>query len=265
MNKTGPQAVYLFCFARSSLLTGIEGNGVDGASPLFLLPFQDVVAVVSVISAEESLGYSTEDRMHDLAWVGPRVCRHEEVIERVMRSSPVLPVGLGTIFASIESVENRLKEHHHSVAVFLEHVSDKDEWAVKGLLNRAAAEETHFNRLLSTQKERLSPSPGTRYLQEQRLRAAAVTALNRSLQQITLNLADDLGRTAADTRTRKVLHREAGEDDRDMITNWAFLVARDSIEDFRTRIDGANRQWAADGLSFEVSGPWPPYSFCPSL
>ena len=40
----------------------------------------------------------------DLAWVAPRVCRHEAVIEEAMRQSPVLPARFATLFQTIASL-----------------------------------------------------------------------------------------------------------------------------------------------------------------
>jgi hypothetical protein len=53
--------------------------------------------------------------------------------------------------------------------------------------------------------------------------------------------------------------------DMDMLRNWAFLVPRNSVKDFKTRIEHANTDHIEQGLFFQLSGPWPPYSFCVSL
>ena len=50
-----------------------------------------------------------------------------------------------------------------------------------------------------------------------------------------------------------------------MILNWAFLVPRNVTADLCARIDRANAECTDFELVFELSGPWPPYSFCPIL
>jgi hypothetical protein len=62
-----------------------------------------------------------------------------------------------------------------------------------------------------------------------------------------------------------VLSREVTGMDKDMVLNWAFLVPRKAVADFRTRIEQANAEHDRQGLVFQLSGPWPPYSFCPAL
>jgi hypothetical protein len=261
-----PKAIYLFCFARSSLLPTIEGTGLDDQNPLFLQRFLDIAAVASTVCPGEFCGPSAETRMQDLSWVGPRACRHEEVVEQAMRHSPVLPARFGTIFSSLENLEKRLREHHGAISEFLDQVVDKEEWAVKGLLDRAKAKEELLSFFLAREARRLaSLSPGMRYFQEQRILAGVEKELNGWLKEVCKEMANDLDHCAQNFCERRVLSRGATRENRDMLWNWAFLVPRSMVGEFRARIDRANADHAQRGLVFELSGPWPPYSFSPSL
>ena len=62
---------------------------------------------------------------------------------------------------------------------------------------------------------------------------------------------------------RRILACEAPEAGREMVLNWALLLPAAKVNDFRARVGRANAEHQLDGLGFEVSGPWPPYSFCP--
>ncbi|MFZ2446999.1 MAG: GvpL/GvpF family gas vesicle protein [Syntrophobacteraceae bacterium] len=265
LDNIDSEAIYLYCFASSTLVSTVEGVGVDGRNPVFLLPYRDVVAVAGFVSREEFGGHAAEDRMRELAWVGPRACRHEEVVERVLLHSPVLPVRFGTIFDSQESLEDRLKRHHDAIRGFLGTVSGKDEWAVKGLLDRARAVEQSFKNTREARSGELPPSPGALYLEEQRMRAACQKDLNRSLEEVCRSVTDDLSCVAVDWSMRKTLTREAMGGEKDMVLNCAFLVPRDAVSDFCARVRAVNDECAVPNLFFELSGPWPPYSFCPSL
>jgi hypothetical protein len=64
---------------------------------------------------------------------------------------------------------------------------------------------------------------------------------------------------------RRILSRELSGAATEMVLNWAFLLPRMAVADFRRRVERANAQPQLKGLTFEVSGPWPPYSFCPVL
>jgi hypothetical protein len=51
----------------------------------------------------------------------------------------------------------------------------------------------------------------------------------------------------------------------EVVLNWAFLVDEPSLPAFRDEIHRANRDNAAIGLAFSLTGPWPPFSFAPAL
>jgi len=266
MKNESSESIYLYCLARSNLLQFIDGTGVDGKNPLFLQNFRDIAAVISMVSLSEFCGQSAESRMQDLSWIGPRACRHEEVVQQVLRHSPVLPATFGTIFSSIESFKKCLETNYYTILSFLDKVADKEEWSVKGLIDKSKAKEIVYYNTLAKEAECLaSLSPGMRYFQEQRIQSKIEKELNGWLKDICIRIENDLNRYASDFYERKTLPRGVTGNDMDMILNWAFLVPRGSVEDFRARIDLANTDHTHQGIVFKLSGPWPPYSFCLSL
>ena len=49
------------------------------------------------------------------------------------------------------------------------------------------------------------------------------------------------------------------------LLNLALLLAADRVGDMRTGVDKLATEHSRKELHLEVSGPWPPYSFCPML
>ena len=261
-----PHGLYLFCLARFSLLPPLKGKGLDGQSPVKVAAFQDIAAVWSPVSLEEFCGPTAAERMGDLAWIGPRVIRHQEVVAGVMRYSPVLPARFGTIFSSKANLDKVLRRHHDTVAGFLERLTGQEEWAVKGMLDRAGAKEKLIARLLDQEADRLGAlTPGKRYFQEQRLRSGCDGKLEHWLKEVCQELLTGLRIYAPDLRKRRLLSREVTGSDKDMVLNWAFLVPEKAVPGFRARVQAANLRYGQWGLGFECTGPWPPYSFSPTL
>jgi hypothetical protein len=183
-----------------------------------------------------------------------------------MRHSPVLPVRFGTIFASLANLEKVLQRHSGTIGEFLERLTDQEEWAVKGMLDRSGAREKLFSLKLAQEGESLTAlSPGKRYFEEQRLRAASDQELKRWLQKVCREVWISLQDYAAEVQERRRLSRETTGSDQDMIWNWALLIPRQAVGDFQARIQDVNAQYAPRGLRLNVTGPWPPYSFCPAL
>ena len=262
------QGLYLFCLARLSCLPTLPlgGLGLDGRSPLQVTGFRDLAAVWTPVSLDDFCGPEAAERLQDLTWIGPRVIRHQEVVAEVMRRSPVLPARFGTIFSSAANLERVLHQRHDTIALFLEHLMDQEEWAVKGMLDRPTAKERLFFLKLAQEAPRLEAlSPGKRYFEEQRLRAACDQESSRWLQSVLRELWTDLRQYTAEVRKRRLLSREVTGSDKDMVFNWAFLLPARSVEGFQARVREANALYYDRGLVLEATGPWPPYSFCPAL
>ena len=263
-----PQGLYLYCLARRDRLppSPLLGQGLDGLNSLAVAIFQDLAAVWSPVPVEDFCGPEAEERLRDLTWIGPRVIRHQEVVAGLMRHSPVLPARFGTIFASLANLEKVLQRHHDTIAGFLKRITDQEEWAVKGLLDRHGAQEKLFSLNLAREAESLEAlSPGKRYFEEQRLRAAGNQELQRWLQKVCREVWTDLRNCAADARERRLLSREVTGSDQDMVWNWALLVPEKAVPGFKARLRDANARYAGHGLVLECTGPWPPYSFTPAL
>ncbi len=258
-------ALYLYCLARPGALAAIGGPGVDGERPLELIPFRDVVAVVSAVGVDDFLGPPAEARMRDLAWVGPRACRHEAVVERAMRSSPVVPARFATLFSSRESLATWLETHYDAISRALDRFADSEEWAVKGTLDRSKAEARFLAAALARQEGALSSSPGRRYFEERRIQAGIGQELDAWLKEVSAGIARALLEHAVEFREREVVSGGAPDEAGARILNWAFLVSRSRVDDFRARTQRVNAEHAEHGLVLDLSGPWPPYSFCPSL
>ena len=98
------------------------------------------LAPFTVRSSWESLQESLRKQTcRSLTWLGPRVCRHEYVIEHIMSQAPVLPARFATLFSSLDSLEQFLVEHRVAIAGFFTELGEKQEWAVKGLLGSSPA------------------------------------------------------------------------------------------------------------------------------
>jgi hypothetical protein len=257
-------AIYLFCFARRQRLPVLETACLDLQHPVSLWPFKDIIAVLGTSSIDDFCGPEADNRMKDLAWIGPRACRHEQVVEEVMRHSQVFPARFGTIFSSLNALEKLLDAHYDEILRFLDKAAGKEEWAVKGLLNRAQARIGFSALMLSREEGRLaSLSPGKRYLSEKRIKNSADRELNSWLKEVIKGIGNELCLYSFEFCERKVLSLDSEKTD--IVLNWAFLVARKSADDFRAGIERANEQNDRQGLLLQLSGPWPPYSFLPSL
>ncbi len=238
-------------------------KGVDNPKP-FIWRDQDIAAVLSRVATEEFCGPAAESNLKDLAWICPRVCWHQVVVDQVVPFGPILPARFGTLFSSLQSLAGFLQEHREIIGRFLDRVTDQDEWAVKGRLDLAHSEEGN-GEALPAQIGHTPSSPGLAYLQTRRLKIQAKQELNQRLTEACNSVERELTSLASEFRRLRVFASETTAANFETIVNWAFLLPKTAVPEFRTRIDRANAKHSQFGLSIELSGPWPPYSFCPSL
>ena len=286
MNEDSNSAFYLYGFTRSDLMPNgtasqppqtasilpsapgtriVDVAGIDEQRPPFLWGHGDLTAILSLVAREEFCGPVADANLQDLAWVGPRVCQHQAVLEQAMHLAPILPARFGTLFSSIEALDRFMDQHRAAIAGFLERVAGQEEWAVKGLLDRARAEDALCRQMLAKDQAPLASSPGLAYMQEQRLRIKAKQELEDWLTEECSALLEELTPLASETCQRQVVSREATGADHEMVLNWAFLVPKRSAAELKKQVEQVNASQALSGLTFALSGPWPPFSFCPAL
>lgn len=261
------QGVYLFCFARASAARDIAVAGLGGSDPVSTLEAGDAAAVFCAVSLADFQGELAERNLNDPAWVVPRACEHERVIEAVMTRSPVLPARFGSVFASKDALEAFLADRHPEISKFLESVADKEEWGLKAFVDAHKAGERLLlsEPTLVKQFERLAESPGTRYFQERRLRAEVTRHAEVWSCQMAEEIQSELAADAVSVCPLPILPRSFSERPDDMVLNCAVLLASRRVADFRYRAETLSARLGQHGVTIELSGPWPPYSFCPTL
>jgi gas vesicle protein GvpL/GvpF len=280
MNPTKGEVFYLYGITRGALMPATLFQapapswqtaawsssfleGVDKPKP-FIWRDQELATVLSRVAAVEYCGPAAEANLQDLAWISPRVCWHQAVVEQVLPFGPILPARFGTLFSSLEILAGFLQEHRQAIGHFLERVTDQEEWSVKGRLDLARSRQ-HHEGVQTAQADKRPLSPGLAYLQARRLKMQAKQETNQRLAEDCDSVERELTSLASEVRRLRVLNSETPASDFETIANWAFLLPKTAVPEFRMRIDRANNQQSPCGLSIELSGPWPPYSFCPSL
>jgi hypothetical protein len=233
--------------------------------PLSHENFRDVTAVVRTVSLDDYIGLSADERLQDLAWVGPKALRHEQVIEEVMQYSPVLPARFGTLFSTRDSLLELVENNYVEIDRFLTHISDKEEWAVKCAFSRSSAKKRLLDEKLAVMSENLQAmAPGLRYFKERQITAEVDKGLSRWLAGVCGAVERELKALSADSEKRSVI--KALEDGTmEVVANWAFLVNEYAVQTFEAAIVRWNEKLSEQGIILKCSGPWPPYTFSPTL
>jgi hypothetical protein len=258
--------IYLFCLAQTGPVDHFEGTGITGTEHLVLKDFSGVTAVFCEVPEDDFSGESAEIRLQDLAWIGPRAIRHDQIIEEVMQYSPVFPAPFGSLFSSEKRLGSMIQSNIDAIREFLDHTANKEEWSVKGLVCKSKVLDEILIGKLRAVSGTLSSSPaGMRYFKERQMRSEAEKELSGKVKAACSTVGENLLACSESFRQRKNISFGKAESDKQLVVNWAFLVDHSRISYFLDQVKHANSDYQARGLAFECSGPWPPYSFCPSL
>lgn len=259
---------YLYCCSLATEPFSLQEKSMEGENNVFRLSHRDLSAVVSCVPLAVYSEKALNENLKDLEWLTPRVKRHEQVIKAAMPFGPVIPVRFCTLYKSRARILEVLRNQYEPFRVFLDFVQDKEEWGVKIYMVEEAGEELvqKTNPVLRALDDRLSAaSIGESYFLRKRREQILREEVERSIEALTEEIYAQLSSlSVADQRNRELDRRATGRVE-EMICNAAFLLAKEKVGEFVEGLDRLAAGYESQGLSFELSGPWPPYNFCPQV
>ena len=247
------EAVYVYCFSLPGISTP-PGPGVDENQPITIHTTHNLSAAVCWVSLDDFTGESGESNLQDIAWLGPRACRHAIVVEQVMDNAPVFPLPFGTLFSSLPALDLAIDRRFSEVSAALERVAGCQEWSVEATLDRFKAIDYRLEEDLRSGRVKLPEAIGRRHLEEQKLRRQLSLDLDAWINDYLNPIKDDLASLAHGFRPRRLTDNK--------VSHWAFLIPINQVETFRVKTEQMTIAHEPAGLSFRVTGPWPPYTFC---
>ncbi len=245
--------------ARAADVAGFEHEGLEPGQAAEVVESGDLAAVVVPVPFDYLAGDDAEQRLGDVAWVGPRAVAHDAIVRAVMARGPVVPSGFGSAFRSAASVRALIETNRGMLAATLEAFDGAVEFGVRVRANLNAAEIALLDEL--TRETPLPASPGARYLAEKKLRRRATEEASLWACQTAEAASVGLVEAARGAVGRPI--RATDNDDLPTIAHWAFLVGLDREEAFREAVAAAFPDKTV--FRVELTGPWPAFSFVPEL
>ena len=231
----------------------VDGDRSIGG-PLRLVRGDSLAAVVAPVDLADF--DDLDVRLNDRAWLERQALAHERALRRVAADGPVVPLRFGAVYHRLDDVERMLAERSDELAADLERVRGHVELGVKGYVDRGRLEE-----LLTRERTAASSaSPGRAYLERRRAEQDVAAEARGIVADVARSAhARLLERSVAGVVSRPHSRELSGRTD-DMFLNAAYLVPRgdESVPDEVTALGGA---YAPLPVTFELTGPWPPYSF----
>ena len=256
---------YLYAFLSHEDLPPL--TGIDGQSPLRIITEEGIAALTSEVPltefGEEALGRNLED----LRWLEEKVCLHEAIVEAALAKGPLLPMKFGTIFLDAETIRAVIRRNAPILRAALEDLRDKEEWGVKGFVDRAALRAAVVRSdpaLLTLSREASAKPPGQAFFLKRKIEETALAKSQEREEAQAREALEAIRGTGAELAEHPPVLSEAPRGER-IVFNLACLVRREGVAAFLAGVEQWNRGDGEEGFRLVASGPWPPYHFVPRL
>jgi hypothetical protein len=255
-----------YAFAQPECRVQEIGPGVDPRFHVELIREGPIAAVVSRVGLDEFAPERLQGKTaEDIQWLGKIAARHNEIICQAASSSAVLPLRLGTVFQSLDSLQAMLVRCQATVAKYLEQLGDRQEWGVKLYLEKHRLEPIPGHTGPPAPHYLGTPPTGTAYLTQKKVQLDGRREQRASVYQTIQTVEQCLAGKAEHCCRIRTLPNDLTGRTEEMVFNAAFLLPSSSQASWLETVQSIDREVHGKGLVLEVSGPWPPYHFCPSL
>ena len=234
----------------------VELKGLTAVDPrhgVSVLAEGELAGVASRVSLEEFDEAALPDRLGDATWLEQKIRAHEDVLESVLASAPVVPCRFCTVYRSEDDLRLFLADRSAALRDALARVAGKVELGVKAFAEPEPA---------ATPEPEMSSEPGAgrAYLERRRAQKLAREELARLRAETAADLHERLLGAADDGVELALQKPELSGREEEMVFNGAYLVSDRAR--FERELDALRTE--RSGLQLELTGPWPPYNFVPA-
>ena len=236
-------------------LSQLRGFGPE--SELRLVGIDGLAAIVGSVSLDEFGEDALPRRLNDRAWLEEKARAHEDVLQSAAAATAVVPLRFGTIYRELDDVTQLLRARRDELEAALEHVRGRVELGVKAWVDRAELEQSLAG---GDSAAAARAESGRGYLerrQTERERSARAAAL---IAEVVPAAHERLAAHAIAAVANRPQPRELTGRDDAMILNAAYLVPDDDASLIH-EVDALGETYRHCGITFEVTGPWPPHNF----
>ncbi len=259
-------------------------NTVSISSALYLIGFSEVRPVPAelecfgiqalrasriqawfkMIPRAEFDGPQAEMNLANVDWLTPRVLAHDQVVSLLSQRCDFYPASFGTVFSSEASLREMIDNNEFALNGFLRWLGGRREYGIKfvGNIDQAA-------QILSTRCTASTPVEvrnGKGYLQQKKVLRAQYGNAKNCLIETFQRRFEALRAEFPNTKSRPIRGLNNQVNGEIIVGNLAMLLDENETQVIAQWIQDWNLyECCATGIRLEWTGPWPVYSFAPTL
>ena len=233
--------------------TGVRGmQGIEPGGPVDAVTAGDITAVVSAVDLDAMRDGGTSSDLTEDSWLARAVRRHEQVVLAAFRSAPTVPMRFGIVHKDNASVKSMLTAHGAELGDELARIGTTAEWNLKAFADR----EVLAAMVGDADVDEVADS-GRGYLLRERARREAQARAGDTIRETATTLVDHVSSVARELVPLPV----GGDESRRGVVAAVCLVHRDDEQRLTSLVESYAQTAGPHGVSVELTGPWPPYSF----
>lgn len=230
---------------------------------IYIIPFQDINAVVSDVSEEKFSQEFIDKNVKDMKWLTKNGQIHEDIIEKIMQKTTIIPMKFCTIFKTKDKVEEMLIEKYTDFKYNLKNLKNKIEMSVKIYYNieplkkKILEENEELKKKLEDAEEKAKTSPGVAYFEKQKIDILLKEEIQNKLAKETKKIFEKIKIFSIDSKENESLNKKLTG--KDMLLNSVFLIDKFNIGKFKEEVEKIKQEHKE--FEFQVFGPFPAYNF----
>jgi hypothetical protein len=209
-------------------------------------------------------GADAEKNLADLQWLSPRVMAHQQAVEQLSRELPFYPAHFGTLFSDLARLFELVDANRRTLTEYFADDARHVEWGVKVFVAWSRAVDAFQQAGDSGGAD--TTGAGLSYLRRKKMIRRRDQAVRRWVDETLATVREEL--QALSVRSCDRPTTVGGEDgDWECIANLAVLMPWQRQTELQQWIESKHAVQADSNrmLTFQLTGPWPLYSFIPPL
>ena len=248
----------------NQITESLPKEGIDPAYPVYALPYQTTQAILSKVSLQEFGQEEIEANLNNINWVEAKVRAHLGILEAVSANGTVIPMRFCTIYQSQSRVQEILEQYYDDLLGTLARLEGKKEWGVKVYCDSEALGQKIgeiSDRVKELKTTMAKKSEGIAYFWKKKLEETIAAEVERISDEYAQLSHNRLSSHAAEAVINSLQDKKITGRKEEMILNVAYLVTDEQLAVFRAELESLEKEYGDLGLSYEITGPWPPYNF----
>lgn len=258
----------MFLFYVYCLTEGLNNNKIDtrnsaimGDNYIEVVDNDDIQAVISIVDSGSFNGDAVKENLKNLDWVREKAYIHENIVEEIMESAPVLPMRFCTVFNNFKDLTGFLEKYYKHIKHLLAIAAKSCEWGIKifcdmDVLKKSIMETGD----IKAEIEAIGQKPkGIAFMLMKRLEEKVDNCILETMNRDVRYIFEQLKIMAEDTIVREI--QDEGPEKIKTVLDIAFLVGNSNCRRFQDRIPDLENEYGRTGYTIKCTGPWPIYNF----